>query len=171
MDLPLRGHLSPSLLAALSLPTTITAGTSRQSFQGSAVRKEHGPRYDTKDGIFPPHDRLAAVDAGTFIVRCSACSISSPYANLCFVCASLCSCTNQSPLHPKKGLEQTFSAGLDSSFSFKHPRASYMGCIGRDPQQHGRCAKNNSMNYSISANLAHTPGCTAKTFAWMITAR
>ena len=170
MNLPLRGHLSPSLLAAPTLPTTIIAGTPRQPLQGSAVRKEHGPWYDTKDGMFPPHDRLAAVDAGTFIVRCSTCSISF------IVCRSvLCLRTyvflyKPKPLTPKQGLEQTFSAGLNSSFSFKHPQASYMGCIAQGPQQHSRCTKYKSMNYSISANLANTPGRTAKTFAWMITA-
>ena len=77
MNLPLRGHLSPSLLAAPTLPTTIMAGTPRQPLQGSAIRKEHGPWYDTKDGMFPPHDRLAAVDAGTFIVRFQICALSA----------------------------------------------------------------------------------------------
>lgn len=77
MNLPLRGHLSPSLLAAPTLPTTIIAGTPRQPLQGSAVRKEHGPWYDTKDGMFSPHDRLAAVDAGTFIVRFQICALSA----------------------------------------------------------------------------------------------
>ena len=102
--------------------------------------------------------------------------LSMPVLSLCVFRSVLCLrmymfLYKPKPLTPKQGLEQTFSAGLNSSFSFKHPQASYMGCIAHGPQQHSRCAKYKSMKYSISANLANTPGRTAKTFAWMITAR